>query len=306
MCCRYTTSLRNPTCRSARARRSDWDRWDLGDGLLREPPNRPPPGAGRRALTSRGSESSGSSGSSVSSALRWGDADWDVQLAARRTRRHARATTDQARWRTHVQPWLAHHESKESKESRSWGTTEKRLALAQKVRQKEEQVSRKDLLREAAAVKARVKDVRFLLDRQLRAATKQQTEETQHTIRLFSEMVEGAASDSGAAGIGLTFSKTGAAAIRTVHRNVVKQFFVEMDDDKSGLLDESEVRELALALGTKLKDADVAAAMAEMDEDGSGEVDFAEFYAWWVGDKPKSVLSVPTVSNQFFCVRPFE
>ena len=47
------------------------------------------------------------------------------------------------------------------------------------------------------------------------------------------------------------------------------------------------------------------AAMAEMDGDASGEVDFVEFYAWWVGDKPKSILSVPTVSNKFFCVRPF-
>lgn len=51
------------------------------------------------------------------------------------------------------------------------------------------------------------------------------------------------------AGIGLTFSKTGAAAIHTVHHNVVKQFFLEMDDDKSGFLDEDEVRMLALALG---------------------------------------------------------
>lgn len=30
--------------------------------------------------------------------------------------------------------------------------------------------------------------------------------------------------------------------------------------------------------------------MAEMDEDGSGEVDFEEFYEWWTSDKEGSVL----------------
>ena len=31
--------------------------------------------------------------------------------------------------------------------------------------------------------------------------------------------------------------------------------------------------------------------MAEMDEDGSGEVDFEEFYEWWTSDKEEgSVL----------------
>lgn len=30
--------------------------------------------------------------------------------------------------------------------------------------------------------------------------------------------------------------------------------------------------------------------MAEMDDDGSGEVDFDEFYEWWTSDKESTVL----------------
>lgn len=30
--------------------------------------------------------------------------------------------------------------------------------------------------------------------------------------------------------------------------------------------------------------------MAEMDDDGSGEVDFDEFYEWWTSEKESAVL----------------
>ena len=34
------------------------------------------------------------------------------------------------------------------------------------------------------------------------------------------------------------------------------------------------------------------AAMAEMDEDGSGGIDFSEFYQWWCSDTPKKGIPV--------------
>jgi hypothetical protein len=57
----------------------------------------------------------------------------------------------------------------------------------------------------------------------------------------------------------------------------------------TGTLDEDEVRQLALELGDDsadpplqpLTDAQLAEAMAEMDADGNGSVDFEEFWAWW-------------------------
>ena len=43
----------------------------------------------------------------------------------------------------------------------------------------------------------------------------------------------------------------------------------------------AKVRALARRMGKRLSKKELAAAMAEMDEDGSGEVDFSEFAAWW-------------------------
>ncbi len=45
-----------------------------------------------------------------------------------------------------------------------------------------------------------------------------------------------------------------------------------MDADKSGKLDADEVANLCKQMGKKLNDKGLVAAMAEMDEDGSGEV----------------------------------
>jgi hypothetical protein len=54
-----------------------------------------------------------------------------------------------------------------------------------------------------------------------------------------------------------------------------------VDEDGSGMLDEDEVRGLCKIMGLKLGKKEVAAAMAQMDADGSGVVDFDEFEAWW-------------------------
>ena len=68
-----------------------------------------------------------------------------------------------------------------------------------------------------------------------------------------------------------------------VHAVVV--IFELMDEDGGGVLDRDEVRSLARAMGVKLTDGELRDAMAEMDEDGSGEVDFEEFYQWWTVDR---------------------
>lgn len=194
--CRYTSSLRNPGCRSARG---GGDGWGGGGGFLREP-NRPPRGTLLpRALTSRddsesNSSSSGSSGNDARTSRaapaacvrdapvtsRFSDTQWDIQLAARRTSRHARAATNRRTSRHARANWLTQLETKEREGA--WGTAEKRLALAQKARWKEEQAVMKELLKEATVVKKLIKDVRFLLDRQLREARKSKAEEAQRTI----------------------------------------------------------------------------------------------------------------------------
>ena len=67
-----------------------------------------------------------------------------------------------------------------------------------------------------------------------------------------------------------------------------KSMFIEMDIDHSGFLDGNEVANLCKKMGKKLSSKEVASAMKEMDQDGSGEVDFAEFSKWWETNGGKS------------------
>lgn len=60
--------------------------------------------------------------------------------------------------------------------------------------------------------------------------------------------------------------------IEGVHKSMVKDLFLSMDEDGGGVLDVTELRLLSMTLGYRLTDKELAAAMAEMDEDGSGEV----------------------------------
>lgn len=63
----------------------------------------------------------------------------------------------------------------------------------------------------------------------------------------------------------------------------VKNLFDTLDDDDSGALSRNEIVVLAKSLGAALTKQETDVAMAEMDKDGSNEVDFLEFYSWWVG-----------------------
>ena len=54
-----------------------------------------------------------------------------------------------------------------------------------------------------------------------------------------------------------------------------------------------------MTLGYRLTDKELTAAMAEMDEDGSGEVDFIEFYGWWTNPKKVATLKGTAGSSHF-------
>ena len=90
-------------------------------------------------------------------------------------------------------------------------------------------------------------------------------------------------------------------------REAIKDLFIETGDDGSLLLDRSEVKHLAIMMGQKLNSKELDMAMAEMDEDGSGEVDFDEFFAWWVSDKEESALQTKEDgSSKYFEIVPYE
>ena len=62
-----------------------------------------------------------------------------------------------------------------------------------------------------------------------------------------------------------------------------RQLFDEIDVDGGGTLDRAEIKQLTKRLGNRLSEKQLHEAMMEMDADGSGEVAFDEFVAWWKG-----------------------
>lgn len=62
-----------------------------------------------------------------------------------------------------------------------------------------------------------------------------------------------------------------------------RQVFNMLDTEGTGVLGREQVRRLVQEIdGTELSDGDLDAAMAAMDDDGNGTVDFQEFSDWWI------------------------
>jgi calmodulin len=72
--------------------------------------------------------------------------------------------------------------------------------------------------------------------------------------------------------------------------NEAARMFEEVDTDGGGTLSQEEVQHLGEKLGFHFSEVELAQAMGEMDEDGSGEVDFQEFYEWYVLRKQRGTL----------------
>ena len=62
---------------------------------------------------------------------------------------------------------------------------------------------------------------------------------------------------------------------------MARKVYDKIDLDGSGSITSDEIMVLAGRMGKRLEAAALQAAMAELDADESGEVDFAEFAAWW-------------------------
>ena len=60
-----------------------------------------------------------------------------------------------------------------------------------------------------------------------------------------------------------------------------KGMFKKFDADDSGSLERAEIKELCKEMGLKLTKKGLDGAMADMDADGSGGVNFDEFNKWW-------------------------
>ena len=69
------------------------------------------------------------------------------------------------------------------------------------------------------------------------------------------------------------------------------------------MLDEGEILAMSVQLGHRLSASELRDAMAAMDEDGSGEVDFREFYGWW-GRDDKDSLMMADRSGDYYTIVP--
>ncbi|GAX78410.1 hypothetical protein CEUSTIGMA_g5852.t1 [Chlamydomonas eustigma] len=67
----------------------------------------------------------------------------------------------------------------------------------------------------------------------------------------------------------------------------LREVFDLMDRDRGGALGGEEVKQLMEMLGMKVRDDEIEALIAEVDKDGSGEIDFEEFLL--VMSKPKEL-----------------
>merc|ERR1712012_595148 len=78
-------------------------------------------------------------------------------------------------------------------------------------------------------------------------------------------------------------NKTG-ALLRTAATTDVKEVFDELDTAHQGVLKRDGIGAAAQKLGFPLSEGDLDKAMAELDNNGDGEISFPEFLAWWNSD----------------------
>lgn len=64
----------------------------------------------------------------------------------------------------------------------------------------------------------------------------------------------------------------------------VRAIFNKYDTDKSGELDLDEFAVFCKDMGEDYTPEQLEIALAEIDEDGNGTIDFEEFYTWWCAD----------------------
>jgi len=99
-------------------------------------------------------------------------------------------------------------------------------------------------------------------------------------VEFLKEVAGGNADGDDEAAAGAVTDAQWAKLIETTDPKIVEDLeslFVAYDDDDSGELDQSEVKELVAQLGTKLSDSEAKNLFQVMDADGSGSVDFKEF-----------------------------
>ena len=101
------------------------------------------------------------------------------------------------------------------------------------------------------------------------AASQQQQQQQQEEADQEQQRTE----DAAAAAAALDVEKVDEAQLEASLRTIFEAY----DDDGSGEIEASELREILASLGHSVSTAEAATIVAHMDQDGSGTVDFEEF-----------------------------
>merc|ERR1719240_2326782 len=64
----------------------------------------------------------------------------------------------------------------------------------------------------------------------------------------------------------------------------LKQEFDAYDEDRSGYIGVKELKELLEKLGEELSEEELEQAFRELDQEGSGEIEFFEFVEWFTSE----------------------
>eukprot|EP01048_Picozoa_sp_COSAG05_P003994 COSAG05_NODE_199_length_14500_cov_458.233456_3_plen_340_part_00 len=85
---------------------------------------------------------------------------------------------------------------------------------------------------------------------------------------------------------------------KTESDTLLRDLFNSADADGSGILDRDEVAAVLAELGCQLTRAELDKAMAELDTDGSGEVDYDEFSKWWRTKEANQVMGIKRPADE--------
>ena len=200
----------------------------------------------------------------------------DQQLALRKTERQEEEARRERYWKEKIEP--INKKRQEQLAAGRWDTLLKRARHEQQQMRKERERARRE--REDRA-RDLLKDMSYVLEQTGSDGASRDELKRRHDHQAFIDHMTNEIRAR-------RMDQPTLEDVRQLHEHMLKQLFNKFDKDGGGALDREEICALAKGIGHKLTPKELDAAMKEMDEDGEGDVDFVEFYAWWQKNKEKS------------------
>ena len=200
----------------------------------------------------------------------------DEQLVLRKTERQEEEARRDRYWKEKIDP--INKKRQEQQAVGRWDTLLKRARGEQQQMRKEREHARREREDKAREL---LKDMSYVLEQTGDDARTEEELKSRHEKQSFIDHMTNLIRAR-------RMDQATVEEVRQLHELMLKELFNKFDEDGGGSLDREEIGALAKGIGHKLTAKELDAAMKEMDEDGEGDVDFVEFYAWWQKSKGKS------------------